>query len=87
MKPQKPVAVDTETASTVLVRSPSCLRKWACLGTGPLVDGKPIQPIRLRNRGPLLWTVSSLEKILGEEIAFDDVEPVAVCDHQIEAAR
>jgi hypothetical protein len=46
----------TEEAAPVVNRKPQTLRKWACLGCGP------IQPIRINGR--LHWRVSDLKKLL-----------------------
>ena len=55
-----PEVVDTEEAASRLLRKPQTLRKWACLGIGP------IRPIHVA--GKLGWRVSDIEAVLnGQE--------------------
>lgn len=54
--------VDTDEAATRLLRKPQTLRKWACLGIGP------IRPVRIA--GKLGWRVRDIEALLaGEKVA------------------
>lgn len=46
----------TTEAAQAINRTPQTLRKWACLGTGP------IHPIRINGR--LAWSVADLNKLL-----------------------
>jgi hypothetical protein len=46
----------TAEASEALRRRPQTLRKWACLGIGP------IQPVRVNSR--LLWPTAEIERLL-----------------------
>lgn len=50
-------ALPTDEAAPQLGRRPQTLRRWACLGDGP------IQPIRVNGR--LLWPVADIRKLLG----------------------
>jgi hypothetical protein len=52
--------VPTNTAATILNRSPQTLRKWACLECGP------IRPIRINGR--LAWRVADLKALLEGEV-------------------
>lgn len=51
--------VPTNEAAPTIGRAPSTMRKWAMSGRGP------IQPVRAD--GGLLWRVSDLLKMAGEE--------------------
>jgi len=51
----------TAEAAAELRRSQQTLRRWAMRGDGPL------QPIRLRRRGPLLWRLADIERIAAAE--------------------
>lgn len=53
-----PELLTTSDAANYLNRAPQTLRKWACLGIGP------IQPIRIFGR--LSWKRSDLLALLGE---------------------
>ena len=48
--------VDTDEAAARLLRKPQTLRKWACLGIGPL------RPVRIA--GKLGWRVCDIEALL-----------------------
>jgi len=48
--------LNTEDAAKALNRAPQTLRKWACLGCGPLT------PIRINTR--LGWYESDIKKLL-----------------------
>lgn len=53
--------VDTDEAASRLLRKPQTLRKWACLGNGP------IRPVRIAGR--LGWRVCDIETLLaGKEV-------------------
>ena len=52
--------VTTNDAAPVIGRAPSTMRKWAMRGDGP------IRPVRAD--GGLLWRVSDLMKMAGEEL-------------------
>lgn len=51
----------TSEAASTINRAPQTLRKWACLGTGP------IQPVRINGR--LAWRVADLNLLLNGEVA------------------
>ena len=51
-----PAVLPTKQAAPAINRAPQTLRKWACLGTGP------IQPLRINGR--LAWRVSDLLALL-----------------------
>jgi hypothetical protein len=54
--------LSTEEAAERLLRKPATLRKWACLGIGP------IRPVRIA--GKLGWRVCDIEALLaGREVA------------------
>lgn len=53
--------VDTDQAAARLLRKPQTLRKWACLGIGP------IRPVRIA--GKLGWRVCDIEALLAGEKA------------------
>jgi hypothetical protein len=48
----------TDQAAAAINRRPQTLRKWACLGIGP------IRPIRINGR--LAWRVSDLKALISE---------------------
>lgn len=50
----------TIEAAHISLRKPQTLRKWACLGTGP------IQPVR--QYGRLAWRVSDLASLMNGEV-------------------
>lgn len=52
--------VTTHEASHALNRKDQTLRKWACLGNGP------IHPVRVNGR--LMWRVSDLARLLNGEV-------------------
>ena len=52
-----PSVLPTNEAAEAINRAPQTLRKWACLGNGP------IRPIRINGR--LAWKVADLEILLG----------------------
>ena len=54
--------VTTAEAAAILNRKPQTLRKWACLGTGP------IQPIRVYGR--LAWRLSDINKVFAKNNVF-----------------
>ena len=60
-KPQtKPAPAEictTEEAARALNRRPQTLRKWACLGAGP------IRPVRINGR--LAWKVADIAALIG----------------------
>lgn len=56
--PELPELLTTVKAAKYLNRAPQTLRKWACLGIGP------IQPIRIFGR--LAWKASDLLALAGE---------------------
>ena len=51
------VTLPTNEAAHQINRRPQTLRRWACLGDGP------IKPIRLNGR--LAWPVAELRRLLG----------------------
>ena len=55
-----PEVLTTVNASAFINRAPQTLRKWACLGIGP------ISPIRINGR--LAWRVSDLQALLNGEV-------------------
>lgn len=50
--------VDTPTAAKMMGFAENTLRKWHCLGTGP------IKPVRVRGR--LRWAVAEINRVLAE---------------------
>ena len=54
-----PAVLSTKQAATFINRAPQTLRKWACLGVGP------IRPVRIHGR--LHWRVSDLQSLLSGE--------------------
>ena len=56
-----PQMLTTAAAAAALLRSPQTLRLWACTGRGP------IQPVRIRKNGPLLWRKSDIDQLLNQE--------------------
>lgn len=52
--------VTTHEAAHALNRKDQTLRKWACLGNGP------IHPVRVNGR--LMWRVSDLARLLNGEV-------------------
>lgn len=52
--------VTTQEAAHALNRKEQTLRKWACLGSGPL------RPLRINGR--LMWRVSDLARLLAGEV-------------------
>ncbi len=64
-KPEIPLVMTTDQASTYLNRSPQTLRKWSCLDNAP----NGIRPIRINGR--LAWRVSDPQALLGgdEQVA------------------
>ncbi len=52
--------VTTHEAAHALNRKDQTLRKWACLGNGP------IRPVRVNGR--LMWRVSDLARLLNGEV-------------------
>lgn len=50
--------VDTPTAARMMGFAENTLRKWHCLGTGP------IKPVRVRGR--LRWAVAEINRVLSE---------------------
>lgn len=50
-------ALPTDEAAHQINRRPQTLRRWACVGDGP------IQPIRINGR--LAWKVADIRKLLG----------------------
>lgn len=50
--------VDTPTAAKMLGFAENTLRKWHCLGTGP------IKPVRVRGR--LRWSLAEINRVLAE---------------------
>jgi hypothetical protein len=71
--PVMPQVLCTKEAAVFLNRKPQTLRKWSCLGNGPILDkpdGQP--PVRLKPisiNGRLAWRIADLMKLLGQEIA------------------
>ena len=55
-----PKVLPTIEAAPFINRAPQTLRKWACLGIGP------ISPIRINGR--LAWRVSDLQALLNGEV-------------------
>ena len=53
--------VSTEQAAFYFDRQPQTLRKWACLGNGPIL------PVRINGR--LAWRVSDLQVLLAGGVA------------------
>ncbi len=53
-----PEVLPTNEAAAAINRAPQTMRKWACLGNGP------IQPIRINGR--LAWKVADLQALLTE---------------------
>ena len=53
--------IPTHEAAVVLNRKPNTMRRWACMGTGP------IRPIHINGR--LAWRVSDLAALLCGEVA------------------
>lgn len=51
-----PAVLPTHEAAHFINRRPQTLRKWACLGSGP------IRPVRINGR--LAWRVSDLRALL-----------------------
>lgn len=54
-----PKILSTKDAAEVLNRRPQTLRKWACLGTGP------IRPVRINGR--MGWRVEDLRRLIDGE--------------------
>ena len=55
-----PIMVNTAEAARALGRTTQTLRLWACKGTGPL------QPIRVRQGGPLAWRGDDILRLLND---------------------
>ncbi len=51
-----PESVPTDVAAAMLNRSPQTLRRWACLGDGP------VRPVRINHR--LAWPVAKIKALL-----------------------
>ncbi len=51
--------IPTDESAHALSRKPQTLRKWACLGNGP------IRPVRVNGR--LMWRVADLARLLNGE--------------------
>ncbi len=59
-----PQILSTKDAAEALNRRPQTLRKWACLGTGP------IRPVRINGR--MGWRVADIRRLIegdGEQAA------------------
>ena len=71
-----PELLTTAEAAEISRRAVGTLRKWACLGNGP------IEPVRLNgSRGLLNWKKADLMRLIG----LDNAEPAAVLDRNFEA--
>jgi hypothetical protein len=51
---------DTDTAAALINKKPQTLRRWACLGVGP------IQPVRINGR--LHWSLAKLRALAAGEL-------------------
>jgi len=51
--------ITTKEAAKLLRRAPQTLRKWSCLGDGP------IAPVPFSRKGLLLWRMNDIRKITG----------------------
>lgn len=59
-----PQILSTKDAAEALNRRPQTLRKWACLGTGP------IRPVRINGR--MAWRLADIRRLIegdGEQAA------------------
>ena len=56
-----PEILPTNEAAAAINRAPQTLRKWACLGNGPIL------PVRINGR--LAWRVSDLQVLLAGGVA------------------